>query len=249
MSPDAELSNLLDKLQFDSNTRSLFELIPNLHFFIKDIDGRLVFCNATHRHSIFRYQDAEEIYGKDNYDFFPNTLASAFAEDDRLVMDSGEPLIERVELNMMRTGALSWFCTTKVPARNSNGDIVGLICISRQLAPSEERLNEYDCLLPAIDYVQDHRTERILITDLAQMCGMTEATFRREFKHLFRMTPIKFINRLRIHEACSKLSSGADSVGEVSWQCGFEDQNYFARQFKLITGTTPTEFRRHNRMP
>lgn len=198
MSSDAELSNMLDGLQFDSNALALFELIPNLHFFIKDLDGRLVFCNATHRHNIFRYQNAEDIYGKNNHDFFPNTLASAFADDDRHVIDSGKPLSERVELNMTNSGALNWFCTTKVPARNSNGDIIGLIGISRRLAPADERLSDYDCLFPAIEYIQDHRTERILITELALLCGMTEATFRRDFKKLFRMTPIRFINRLRI---------------------------------------------------
>jgi AraC-like DNA-binding protein len=242
MKTDGEISNFLDSMQFDSHIRSLFELIPDLHFFIKDFDGRLIFCNATHQHSIFRYKDAENAFGNNNFDL----LASAFADDDRQVMDSGEPLRDRFELNMTHSGALCWFCTTKLPARNSDGDIIGLIGISRRLAPSDQRLNKYDILLPAIDYIQDYKTERILIKDLAQICKMTEVTFRREFKKMFQMTPIRFINRVRIHEACSKLSSGPDSVGEVSWQCGFEDQNYFTRQFKLITGTTPTEFRRQN---
>ncbi len=247
MPAEDEFSNLINELRLDSSVRELFELVPNLHFFIKDRDGRLIYCNATHRHGIFRYQDNETILGKKNYDFFPNALATAFAADDRQVIDSGKELIERVELNIASSGSLSWFCTTKIPARNVQGEIVGLIGISRRLEKADRRLSEFDLLVPAVDYIHEHRTDRIQVTTLARLCQMTETSFRREFKKLFRMTPMKFIIRLRIHEACSRLLGGSDSIGDISYQCGFEDQNYFARQFRLIMKISPTEFRARQR--
>lgn len=239
--------SMLDDLRLDANVRELFERIPDLQFFIKDLDGRLVFCNAAHRHNIFRYQGADRIYGKENYDFFPNALASAFAADDRNVIQSGKPMMERVELNITHSGELCWFSTTKIPAVNTRGEIVGLVGITRRLETADARLSEFELLFPAIHYVHEHFAERIPITHLAHVCRMTETTFRREFRNVFRMTPMKFIIRLRLHEACSRLVEGTEPIGKISYRCGFEDQNYFSRQFKLVMGMTPTEFRRHHR--
>jgi AraC-like DNA-binding protein len=235
--------DLLDDLQLDQQVRELLELVPKLHFFIKDRQGRLIHCNETHRRGIFRYEPTASLYRKENYDFFPNTLAASFAEDDRRVIDSGESLTDRVELNIASSGKLCWFCTTKVPAHNSKGEIVGLIGISRQLQAADRRLGEFELLMSAIDYIHNHTTEPIQVSELASLCKMPEVSFRREFKKLFRMTPLKFIIRLRLHHACSRLSESTDSIGDIACQCGFEDQNYFARQFRQSLGFSPTEFR------
>jgi len=241
--------SLPDDLQLDSTVLNLFELVPNLHFFIKDRSGRLVHCNETHRREILRYEPASTIYGKGNYDFFPNALAVSFAEDDRRVIDSGEPLIERVELNIASSGSLCWFCTSKFPARNSQDQVVGLFGISRRLQIADRRLREYELLMPSINHIHDHITETIQVSELAELCDMTEVTFRREFRKLFRMTPLKFIIRLRIHRACARLSESANPVGIVASECGFDDQNYFTRQFRNVMSMTPSEFRKRHRIP
>lgn len=245
--PKIQLPAFIDELRFDTNVRALFEVIPHLHFFIKDRAGRLTFCNSTHRHGLFRFKNATAIYGKENFDFFPSVLAAAFAEDDRYVMKTGKPIMERIELNITNSGVLSWFCTTKIPARNVKGKIVGLIGISRRLDNADENFNEFNLLMPSIEYIHEHRSDKMQLSALARLCHMTETTFRRKFKTLFRMTPMKFIVRMRIHDACSRLTGGSDSVGEVAYRSGFEDQNYFARQFRLMMGTTPTEFRKSYR--
>jgi len=234
----------VDDLVLDTDVRALFEFIPNLHFFIKDRSGRLVFCNATHRYGLFRFQNATALYGKENYDFFPSVLATAFAEDDHFVMASGRPITERVELNITNAGALCWFCTTKIPARNIRGEIVGLLGISRKLEKADERLGEYSSLIPSIEYINQHLAQQVTISKLARLCHMTEATYRRKFKKLFRMTPVLFLIRMRIHNACTQLMKETDSIGEIAYRSGFDDQNYFTRQFRIIVGTTPTEFRR-----
>ncbi|MDP6720301.1 MAG: AraC family transcriptional regulator [Pirellulaceae bacterium] len=239
--------NLLDDLQLDADVRALFESAPNLHFFIKDIDGRLIFCNATHRHALFRATSPDDIYGKENRDFFPNALASAFTEDDQHVISTGQPLVDRIELNLTHTGDLAWFCTNKVPARNSRGRIVGVIGISRRLESADSRLGDFELLSPAIDFIRQHSSGQISIKRLADACGMSEVTFHRDFKRLFRITPAQFVIRLRIHEACLRLTGTSEPVGTIALDCGFSDQNYFARKFKQIMGVTPTVFRRQTR--
>lgn len=101
--------------------------------------------------------------------------------------------------------------------------------------------------MPAIRYIQKKFAEKILVVDLAAACQITESTFRREFVRVFRMTPLRFILRIRLHEACLRLVGGAESIGSITQNCGFEDQNYFARHFKKSMGVTPSEFRRFHK--
>lgn len=243
MTKDKNSISPLAGLHFDESVMGMFEFVPNLHFFIKDGRGRLVHCNETHRRNIFRYERAGAIYGKDNYDFFPNTLAAGFAEDDRQVIETGEALYERIELNIASSGKLCWFCTTKIPARDFSGKIAGLLGISRRLRVADRRLESFGLLLSAIDYIDEHIAESIPIPELARLCQMPEVSFRREFRKQFRMSPNQFIIRLRLHNACMRLSETQAPVGEIARDCGFVDQNYFARQFKQHLGTSPREFR------
>lgn len=239
-----DYSKVLRDLQLDASVSGLLDLVPDLHFFIKDIDGRLIHCNSTHRHSLFRYADSAELYGKENRELFPNAMASAFAEDDLHVITTGESLVERVELNVTHTGSLSLFCTSKVPARNKRGEIVGLIGIIRRLEGTDSRLSEFNLLMPAIERIRQDSLEQMRIAQLPRECGMSEATFRREFRKLFRVAPTQFILCLRMHQACLRLSSRNEPTGTICQQVGCEAQNYFTRQFRQIMRMTPTEFRK-----
>ncbi|WDI42637.1 helix-turn-helix transcriptional regulator [Bremerella sp. P1] len=221
----------------------MFEHIPDLHFFIKDRDRKLIYCNETHRRGILRFSEADEVYGKDNTQFFPNVLAETFTEDDKAVIEKGESIYERIELNISGTGAIRWFCTTKVPARDRRGQIQGLIGISRPIDDADHVPSELAVLLPAIQFIQNNRQAPIRISTLAEACGLTELNFRREFKNVFRISPLQFILRCRIQLACLQLEKTKDSVADVAANCGFEDQNYFARQFRRIMGVTPSQFR------
>jgi AraC-like DNA-binding protein len=236
-------SAFLDELRLDAGVRRLFDLAPNLHFFIKDSCGRLVHCNTLHRHGLLRYANADGIFGKENRDFYPVSLATAFSDDDRYVLSTGQPVVERVELNISHNGALNWFCTTKVPALNRRGRIIGLIGTSRRLKTADEKLGDFVLLMPAIAHIRQHYRSQIRVATLARACRMAPTTFQREFKSLFRISPGRFIIRLRIHEACLRLSNGSEPISEVALQCGFRDQNYFARQFKSVMRSSPTFYR------
>jgi AraC-like DNA-binding protein len=231
----------------DAATLQLFELLPETCFFVKDRLGKLIHCNETHRRTIFRYSNSAELYGKANHDFFPNTLANAFTTDDEQVIKRGATIWEKCELNITAAGVLSWFCTTKLPARNQRGQTIGLIGISRVLKPADERLEQFALLSPAIEMMKRKFSVPLRITEIVQACSMTESTFRREFQRAFRMTPLQFLMRLRLHEACMRLTSTAQSIGEIATQSGFEDQNYFTRFFHKLMGITPSQFRQKQR--
>src|SRR4030095_16994582 len=70
-------------------------------------------------------------------DFFSSELAEKFARDDTNVIESGHPLLNREEPVIDRVGNKRWHSTTKVPIRNSEGKVTGLVAISRDITESK----------------------------------------------------------------------------------------------------------------
>lgn len=77
---------------------------------------------------------------------------------------------------------------------------------------------------------------------LAQMSGISEVYFRKEFRQHFGMTPLTFIRRVRLRNAKTLLKTGYYSVTETAEKCGFDSLSYFCSEFHRATGTTPGEY-------
>lgn len=111
------------------------------------------------------------------------------------------------------------------------------------MAYSFQRRNER--LLPAIDYIHEHFHEgKIELETLAKLCGMSVVYFRRLFEGVFGVSPIKYINALKLERAKELLSSGLYSVEAVCRLSGFENISYFCRFFKKCSGEAPGQYSR-----
>jgi PAS domain S-box-containing protein len=80
-----------------------------------------------------------EIIGKTVFDFFLPKTAQAYDADDRTVIQSGLPVIEREE-RFSVNGKSGWFATTKVPLRDADGRLVGLVGITTDI--TDRKLTE-----------------------------------------------------------------------------------------------------------
>lgn len=100
-----------------------------------------------------------------------------------------------------------------------------------------------DLLAPAIEFIhKNYTSDKISISNLAEICGVSETYFRRIFQKAYGISPLKYINRLRISRARELLGSGMYSVAEVSFLSGFNDEAYFSREFKKVVGVCPSEY-------
>ena len=111
--------------------RTLMDHLPDF-IFAKDIGDRFLIANKVLLDAI-GLQDSDEITGKTDYDFFPKDMAERFIADDRQVMQSGEPLINREETLPAPDGDERWMLTTKVPLRDEDGNVEGLVGMSRDI--------------------------------------------------------------------------------------------------------------------
>ena len=87
------------------------------------------------------------------------------------------------------------------------------------------------------------------LEEMVRRTGLTERTFKRRFTSATGLSPIAYVQRLRIEDAKRRLERTEASVDEISWQVGYEEPAFFRRLFKRVTGLAPGAYRRRFRVP
>jgi len=93
-----------------------------------------------------------------------------------------------------------------------------------------------------VDFVQEHLSESISLTDLAGIAGRSPFHFARMFKHSTGMAPHQYLIRSRVIKAKELLQIRNADIADVAVQAGFCDQSHLAVHFKRICGLTPSAF-------
>lgn len=116
--------------------RSVIDNIPDA-IFLKDCKGRYLMDNAAHWSSL-GLKGPEEVIGRTVFDFFPNEMAEQFHADDLAIVETGKSLFNREERSFRRSRTSRWVLTTKVPWRDESGDVLGVLCLSRDVTERKE---------------------------------------------------------------------------------------------------------------
>jgi PAS domain S-box-containing protein len=110
---------------------ALLDSIPDRIYF-KDAQSRFLKCSKAVAARL-GLKDVELIVGKTDFDFHPPDRAKEFYEDEQKIIKSGEPLINKIEKQTRPNGEIIWASVTKVPLRDSEGKVFGLVGISRDI--------------------------------------------------------------------------------------------------------------------
>src|ERR687894_139846 len=116
--------------------RTLIDALPE-QVYVKDTEGCYVLNNLAHVRALGA-ASPEQIAGKSDVDFYPEELAERYRADELVVLDSGRPLIDKEEPSVDGEGDERWHSTTKVPLRNGDGEIVGLVGTTRDVTDQKE---------------------------------------------------------------------------------------------------------------
>lgn len=220
----------------------LFDLTPDIAFFIKDTAGRYLVVN----HSLVErngFTGKGQLVGKRASELFPGDLGRIPSDQDAAVIRTGRPLLNHLELHLRRPRNACWCLTTKLPLRDETGAIVGLIGISRDVrAPGP--LDDIPASLGrALDALEKNCADAHTPARLARRAGLSPARFARLVKRIHGITPSQLITKTRLAAASRYLTETARSVAEIALDCGFYDHSAFTRAFRAATGQTPTQFR------
>ena len=87
------------------------------------------------------------------------------------------------------------------------------------------------------------------VEEMIKRSRLAKRTFKRRFVTATGLTPIAYVQRLRIEDAKRRLERTDVSVDEISWRVGYEDAAFFRRLFKRTTGLAPGAYRKRFRIP
>lgn len=221
----------------------LFARMPGIHFWIKDAEGRFLAANPGFLDH-FGLTAFSELKGKTDFDVSPYHLAREYVQDDQSVMESGRIQENKMELVRERDESLHWYATTKIPLRNAKDAPWGTAGFTRRLNPQEAGYSRIQGMDDVVRHIQENHGKTLAIGTLAGLVGLSVVQFERKFKALFRETPLKYINRVRIRVACQLLLHTEFSIAEISSRTGFFDQSYFTKRFRAHLRIRPLEYRR-----
>lgn len=104
--------------------------------------------------------------------------------------------------------------------------------------------NGFEQVRPAIEYIRDHYNTPMKIAKLASECHMSESHFRRVFEENISMTPVEYLNQIRVRKACDLIRKTGSSMEEICVKVGFTTTSTFNRNFKRITGSSPYQWKK-----
>ena len=96
---------------------------------------------------------------------------------------------------------------------------------------------------PALEYMSENISRSITVQELSSVVFMQPTYFIRQFGKAFGLSPIAYLNQMKMYRAMVMLASTDVSIENVAKELGICDTSYFARLFKRHTSVTPSEYR------
>ncbi len=230
-----ELKRVEEALEHEHNLlRTLIDLIPD-YIYVKDTESRFILGNTALIQSLGK-KTMEEIYGKTDFDFHLPEAAEEYFADEQEIFRTGRPLIDKEGLIIESSGEMKWNITTKIPLRDSQGKIIGLVGNGRnitkrklaedKLRRSEENFKRMASNIEDIIYSVDAETMeyRYLSPAFERILGYTEDDIRMMGGRRSFLSKIileeKYMRQDQIvGDITSHQRSGGADYYEAWWRC------------------------------
>lgn len=94
-----------------------------------------------------------------------------------------------------------------------------------------------------LDYISQNYDKKLSIADLAKAGHLSETHFRRIFEKCMNMTPVDYLNLVRVQMACEYMRNNDVSMESVAEKCGFQSVSTFNRNFRRVLGESPYQWK------
>jgi PAS domain S-box-containing protein len=149
------------KIKYERNLfKALFDNLPDA-VYVKDIQFRKILANPIDL-QYMNVKSEDEIIGKTDEQIYGNEVSSSSYADESSIFKTGEAIINKENFFVDNKGNIHWMLNSKVPFRNSNNEIIGIVGISREITEKkkeEERLK-------LLESVILNTTDAVVITDI-----------------------------------------------------------------------------------
>lgn len=195
----------------------LMDNIPDTIYF-KDLDSKFTKINKAQA-KVIGAPTPEFAIGKDDFAFFPEEHAKMAYEDEQEFIRNGEPLVGKIE-HIGEVG-FEWVSATKVPFKDNNGKIVGLVGISRNI--SKQKIAE-EKIIAAVEEVAGAMNE--IASSSAQVAANIENStkYSEEVRSIaesgqeLKSSVIENVNHT--NDSLNKITSAIDKLSNDSYEIG-----------------------------
>ena len=215
--------------------RTLIDNLPD-RIYVKDTQCRFLVNNIAHMQALGA-KTLKEILGKTDFDYRPSELAARYYADDQAVVQSGQPILNREEPTILPSGKRGWLLSTKVPFRDQQGKVIGLMGISRDIT-ERKRAEEEIKMLSA---VVEQSTEGMAISDLdGNLTFVNEAWCRmhgyKSSKELLGKSLAVFHNKEQMENEVKPFNEKVIELGTCSGEVGHITRD--GKPFTILMTTT-----------
>lgn len=113
----------------------------------------------------------------------------------------------------------------------------------KRCKPTGKRLPDNEWVAQITNFIDMNFREPISLEILADMCHGSPFHLQRTFKRIKGVTPLEYVQQLRLNEAMECLIHTDLTITDIALQVGISNTPYFVTLFKKKTGVTPTEYR------
>lgn len=115
----------------------------------------------------------------------------------------------------------------------------------KRCKPEGLQIPDEDWVIQITDYIDSHYSQPLTLEVLANMCHGSPFHLQRTFKRIKNMTPVEYVQLVRIEHAKDLLKATEKTIGEISRRIGLPNTPYFITLFKKKLGLTPLQYRKH----
>ncbi len=221
--------------------RTLIDTLPE-RLYVKDKKGRFIICNKAVGKDVDKGFTGDPV-GKTDFDLFLPENADEFHKDEKKVIKSGKPIVNKEVSRISRKdGKPSWALCTKLPWKDKNGRVIGIIGSNRDITErkkAEQALHESEIRYTTIFesaqegiLIADVETKKIKYANpsLCRMFGYTEEEFCK--KNVNDIHGKENVKEIKDSFAMHKQHRGGKQLNHVS--CRRKDGTVFFAGIKIV---------------
>jgi len=223
------------------HVKRMLDALPNVGFYIKDINDRIVTLNARNC-EISALRDEFDAIGKKSSDLFPETISRECLARDALVRKSGKAVVGGINYATVDRSPKPTVYSV-FPLHDEKGKLIGTMCGFYYTDKTDSSHLARAKLRPAIEWMARNTEESTSLEILAKTTGLSVTHFRRLFVETFKESPAKYALRLRLNKARDMLENTGLTIASIAIETGFYDQSHFVKAFHRVYKMTPTNYR------
>ena len=176
-------------------------------------------------------------------------MGESYLEQDLKVIRTGIPIRAALERHIYPNQSEGWCLTWKAPLLTPDGSIQGVSGFSRDLGGKPDSDGDLKKVAKVVKFINDNLDQNVQIEELATMSGLSAFQLDSRIRNLFGFSTGQFITKARIDFATVKLKNTKEPIVHIARSAGYSDASAFTRQFRKMTGATPTAYRSQFRPP